>query len=40
MFDLERYPVRISLSLETDTMAALKSVAESANASVSGVARE
>ena len=40
MFDIKRYPARISLSLDADTIAALKSVAEDANASVSSVARE
>ena len=40
MFDTSRYPGRLSVALEADTIAALEAVAADANASVSSVARE
>ena len=40
MFDSSRYPGRLSVALEADTIAALEAVAADANASVSSVARE
>ena len=40
VFDTSRYPGRLSVALEADTIAALEAVAADANASVSSVARE
>ena len=40
MFERRRYPQRLTVSLEADTIAALLELAAEANASVAGVARE
>ena len=40
MFERRRYPQRLTVSLEVDTIATLQELAAEANASVAGVARE